>query len=88
MISIPPRPLDTSREADELQFKIIREMPFEKRWRILFDFIESGFRLLEEGIRYRHPEYTDEELRLASIRARLGDELFMKAFPNEKLVAL
>ncbi len=88
MISIPARPFDTSPEADELQFKIIREMPTEKRLTILFEFIESGRRLLEEGIRYRHPEYSDEEVRLASIRARLGDELFMKAYPNAKLVSL
>ena len=88
MISIPPRPLDTSPEADELQFKIIREMLPEKRLRLLFDFIESGRRLLEEGIRYRHPEYTDEDVRLASIRARLGDELFKRVYPNANLVSL
>jgi hypothetical protein len=88
MISIPPRPYDTSREADDLQFKIVREMSFEKRWRILFDFIESGMRTLDDGIRYRHPEYSYEEVRLASIRARLGDALFMKVYPNEKFVAL
>lgn len=88
MISIPPRPYDTSREADDLQFKIVREMPFEKRWRILFDFIESGMRTLDEGIRYRHPEYSDDEVRLASIRARLGDELFLKVYPNTRLLRL
>jgi hypothetical protein len=88
MITIPPRPYDTSVEVDDLQFKIVREMPPDKRWRILFDFIESGRRLMEEGIRHRHPEYSDEEVRLASIRARLGDELFLKAYPNVKLVAL
>jgi hypothetical protein len=43
---------------------------------------------MEEGIRHRHPEYSDEEVRLASIRARLGDELFLKAYPNARLVAL
>lgn len=86
-MTILPRPLDTSEEADNLQFRIIRKMPPEKRLQLLFEFIESGFKLMEEGIRNRHPEYTDEEVRLASIRARLGDELFKKVYPNERLFA-
>ncbi len=82
------RPLDTTLEADELQFKIIREMAPEKRLQLLFDFIESGCRLLEEGIRYRHPEYDEDKVRLASIRARIGDELFKKAYLNGESVPL
>ena len=38
--------------------------------------------LTRAGIRARHPEYDDAAVRLAEIRQRLGDELFVKAYPR------
>jgi hypothetical protein len=38
------------------------------------------------GIRHRHPEYNDEQARLALFRVLLGDELFKRAWPRAVLL--
>ncbi len=38
--------------------------------------------LLASGIRARHPEYTDEQVRLAAIRIWLSPEVFRLAYPD------
>jgi hypothetical protein len=40
----------------------------------------------EDGVRRRHPEYTERQVQLAVIRLRYGEELFLQAFPNENVV--
>ena len=35
-----------------------------------------------EGVRSRHPEYSDEQVRLAVIRLTLGEKLFREAYPG------
>lgn len=42
---------------------------------------ETVRQVARDGIRMRHPDYTDEDVRLTSIRLLLGDELFAAAFP-------
>lgn len=44
---------------------------------------EMARRLLIAGIRKRHPEYDDDQVRLASIRLWLGPELFRDPYPDE-----
>jgi len=36
--------------------------------------------LAAAGVRRRHPEYTDEQVRLALIRMRLGERLFHEVY--------
>ncbi|RLE30317.1 hypothetical protein DRJ54_02945 [Candidatus Acetothermia bacterium] len=38
--------------------------------------------LLAAGVRARHPEYSEEEVRLAVIRIVLGEKLFRAAYPH------
>ncbi len=39
-------------------------------------------RLLQRGVvRMKHPEYTDNEVKIAVVRMNLGDDLFLKAYP-------
>lgn len=40
---------------------------------------ESAFRIAEDGVRMRHPDYDAEQIRLAIIRLRLGDDPFRAA---------
>lgn len=39
-------------------------------------------RLTAAGIRRRHPDYTEGQVRWAMLRRALGDELFAEAYPN------
>ena len=38
------------------------------------------------GIRSRHPAYTDEQVRLAFFRLKLGDETTRRVWPDRDLV--
>jgi hypothetical protein len=39
------------------------------------------------GIRSRHPEYSEDELRFALFRLLLGDALFERTWPDAPLLA-
>jgi len=80
------RPLDTTEEADRVQFEIWRRMSADEKLRRMFDSAEALRATFEAGIRKRHPGYTDNDVRLARIRHELGDELFRQAYPHEPLL--
>jgi hypothetical protein len=44
-------------------------------------------RLLAEGVRQRHREYTDAQVRWAFLRLWLGEDLFRKAYPGRPELA-
>jgi hypothetical protein len=54
----------------------------EARLRVGLELTEMARRLLTAGIRRRHPEYDDDQVRLASIRLWLGPDLFRTAYPD------
>jgi hypothetical protein len=73
---------DTSPAAAAVQLEIYRRMGPEARLRVGLELTALSRRLLEEGIRKRHPEYDTAQLRWALLRRWLGDELFRKAYPG------
>jgi hypothetical protein len=79
-------PLDTTIEAARVQAGIWQRMTMETRLRLALDMIESAQSLAESGVRWRHPEYSDRQVRLATIRMRLGEDLFRKAYPGENVM--
>ncbi len=48
---------------------------------------EQARQIAMDGIRHRHPEYTDEQVRHAMYRLTLGDELYEAAWPDRPLLA-
>ncbi|TAK56059.1 MAG: hypothetical protein EPO24_11560 [Bacteroidetes bacterium] len=78
------RPLDTTPEAYELQLQIFKKMTPEERLQQAIELTQTCRRLMATGVKMRHPDYNDEQTRLAVIRLQLGDELFIKAYPNAK----
>lgn len=46
---------------------------------------EEMARVVDAGVRVRHPDYSDDEVRLAGIRIRLGEGLFRAVYPNAKV---
>ena len=73
---------DTSREARQIQIEIFRRMGPEGRLNKALELAELSRQLLTEGVRRRHPDYSDEEVRLAVIRLQLPEELFRAAYPG------
>ena len=75
-------PRDTSLEAFRKQLEICRQMSPEARLLQALQWSEQVREFGRIGIRLRHPEYSEREVQLASIRLRLGDDLFRRIYPG------
>ena len=73
-------PRDTSDEAAAAQLEVYRRMTPEARLQVALELTEMSRQLLVDGIRARHPEYSDEQVRLAMIRVWLTPELYRQAY--------
>jgi len=80
------KPLDTRPEAERIQLEIYEKMSPDRRLQISIDLAQTCRSLLREGVRHRHPEYTEEEVRLAVIRIQLGDTLYKNVYPDSRSV--
>lgn len=75
-------PADTTLEAVRPQIKVHDRLGFDGRLRMVVELSENVRRFAGAEIRRRYPDYTDEQLRLAEIRLRLGETLFRAAYPG------
>ena len=75
-------PRDTTPDAWRVQGEALRAMGIEGRARMTFELSDNLRRSVEAGVRHRHPEYDEDQVRLAGIRLRLGDELFGEVYPD------
>ena len=75
---------DTSPEAEAIQIDAFRRMGPEGRLHAAIELSQTSRKLLAEGVRHRHPEYGEEEVRLAVIRILLPEELFLSAYPTAR----
>ena len=73
---------DTSPEAEAIQIEVFRRMSPERRLQAAIELAQMSRDLLTEGVRKRHPEYGEEEIRLAVIRILLPEQLFLAAYPT------
>lgn len=78
------RAMDTSQKAEEIQIEILKKLGPEKRLELALKLFETEKKLLMEGIKKRHPDYTEKEVKFALIRLFLGDNLFSKVYPQLK----
>jgi|Deesub1362B_J571_1020462.scaffolds.fasta_scaffold05004_2 hypothetical protein len=76
--------LDTSSKVRKVQIEILRKMGPEQRLRVSLELTGLSKKLLEEGVRSRHPKYSEQEVKLAVIRILLGNELFEIVYPDAK----
>jgi hypothetical protein len=77
---------DTSADADRVQLEAYRRMGGPARLDAAFRLIELARNASIGGIRARHPEYDEGQIRLAYARLVLGDELTRSAHPRHDLV--
>jgi hypothetical protein len=78
-------PADTTPEAAWVQMEIYRRMGGARRLELAFELSDFLRGIVESGIRSRHPDYDDQQVKLAYIRLTVGYELFGKAFPGVKI---
>jgi hypothetical protein len=76
------RSLDTTIEIEEIQVRALRDMTPEQRLDVAIQLTNTSRKLLAAGVRLRHPEYTDEMIHYAVIKASLPEDLFLAAYPE------
>jgi len=77
-------PLDTGPDAERVQVEIFQRMAPEKRLQAAALLSQTCRTLLAAGVRNRHPEYNEEQVRLAVIRCLLPEDLFIRAYPGAR----
>jgi hypothetical protein len=79
-------PLDTSPDALAYQAEAYRRMDGATRAEIAARMSEDARGMAVTAIRDRHPEYSEEEARLALYRFLYGDDVFRAAWPGRELL--
>ena len=79
-------PLDTTAAAARKQIEILRAMDISDRAEMTFQLSDNLRATIEAGVRQRHPDYNDEEVKKAVIRLTVGEKLFKEAFPGDEIV--
>ncbi|NQT88381.1 hypothetical protein HQ560_16565 [bacterium] len=82
------KPADTTDEALLRQLEIWRNMSGSDKIALSWEWSRQIRATLEAGIRSRHPDYSDDDVRLTAIRRELGDDLFRQAYPDSPLLSL
>jgi hypothetical protein len=77
---------DTTPDAAAVQQALYRAMTGEQRVAIALKMSIMARQITLDGIRFRHPEYSDEQAKFALFRILVGDVLFRKAWPSAELV--
>lgn len=80
------RALDTTIEAEKAQLDSLKRMGPERRLRTAIELTHISRALLVEGVRRRHPEYNEEQIRLKAISLILPPELFSSAYPEHQSI--
>lgn len=75
-------PSDTAPEAARVQLAALRAMSGSRRAEIALEMSEAVRQTARAGIRTRHPEYTQEQVRLAFLRLVLGEDIFRRWWPG------
>jgi hypothetical protein len=75
-------PLDTHAKAHEVQVRAHRALSPSRRVEIAVEMSNAVRRIAREGIRLRHPDYSDEELRRALFGLLYGAALARRVWPD------
>jgi hypothetical protein len=79
--------LDTAADVTERQRDRLRRMTPAERFAEGARLCASARRVMRDGIRHRHPDYTDEQVEMAFARLVWGDDLYRAARPDWPLLA-
>ena len=72
--------LDTSPEAEEILFSLLREAPAWKKWQQMAALNHSARLLALAGLRRRHPHASEEDLRRRLADMLRGPELATRVY--------
>jgi hypothetical protein len=76
------RAQDTSLAAHDLQMRLYRAMTASARGELALRMSDDVRRIAAEGIRQRHPEYSEHEVRRALLALLYGADSAAKVWPR------
>jgi len=76
------RAQDTSPAAHDLQMRLYRAMTASERGALALRMSDDVRRIAAEGIRQRHPEYSEHEVRRALLALLYGADAAAKVWPQ------
>jgi hypothetical protein len=76
------RPFDTSKDAHELQMRLYRSMTDAQRSELALRMSDDLRRIAAEGIKHRHPDYSEGDVRRALVALFYGAEAAAKVWPG------
>jgi len=71
---------DTSTEAEEILYRLYRNMTITQKARRVFSAYRLGKMLSMAGLRVDHPEATEEQIWQLWARRHLGDDLYERVY--------
>jgi hypothetical protein len=78
---------DTGHAERQVRDAVLRRLSEADRARLTIEMSDQAFEVARRGLRQRHPEYTEEDVRLAMLRLLHGDDLVQRIYPTEPLRA-
>jgi hypothetical protein len=78
-------PADTTLEAWRVQLAAYQRMAPSRRLELALQMSDTLRRTVASGVRSRHPEYGEEQVRLAVSRLWLGEDLFRQVYPGVEI---
>lgn len=73
---------DTSKDSAERHIQALQRMGLAGRAEMTFQLSDNLRAITEAGIRYRHPDYTDQQVVQAVLSLVLDKKLFEQVFPG------
>ena len=75
-------PFDTKEDSAIRQFEILQKMDIDARARMTFQLSDNLKSITESGIHDRHPNYTQEQIKQASLSLIIDKGILGQAFPD------
>lgn len=69
-------PADTTIEAARKESEVLRKLGPEVRARMAFELSDNLHGLIEAGVRHRHADFTEKQVRLEVLRLMIGERLY------------
>jgi hypothetical protein len=75
-------PADTTNEAARKEFEILRRFKPEARAKMAFELSDNLLSIVEAGVRFRHPDYSEQKIQQEVLRLMIGESLFKQFYPD------
>jgi hypothetical protein len=69
-------PADTTLEAARKEFEILRKLGPQVRASMAFEMSDNLRRIVEAGVRNRHPDFDEKKIKLQVLQLMIGDKLY------------